>query len=119
MKIIGWILLAVVATWWLLSARVGTAQDGSRINGEEARALVEDGAVLLDVRTPGEFASGHIEGAVLVPVQDLASRPEALPSTDTPVVVYCRSGRRSASAAAWLRDAGYEAVYDLGPMSAW
>lgn len=119
MKMIGWILLAVVAAWWLMSARAGTAQDGSRVSGDEARALVADGAVLIDVRTPAEFESGHIEGALLVPVQQLGASGDALPPTDTPVVVYCRSGRRSASAANWLRQAGYESVHDLGPMSAW
>lgn len=82
----------------------------------EARARVAAGATLLDVRTPGEFAEGHIEGAVNIPVQELGARLREVPSGA--VVVYCRSGGRSASAAAMLKARGHE-VLDIGPMSAW
>ncbi len=68
--------------------------------------------VLLDVRTPAEFAEGHIPGAVNIPV-------DALQSRDVPVVVYCRSGNRSATASQILDRAGYETVYDLGGIIAW
>ena len=85
----------------------------------EARQLVDRGAFLLDVRTPGEFDSGHVEGAVNIPVQSLAQRLMELPPTDKPVVVYCRSGGRSAQAAALLRQAGWTEVHDVGPMPPW
>lgn len=82
-----------------------------------AHELVDEGATLLDVRTPGEFASGHVEGAVNIPVQELGARMAEVPR-DRPVVVYCHSGARSASAAERLSSDGYE-VLDLGAMSNW
>ncbi|KAA3644611.1 MAG: rhodanese-like domain-containing protein [Chloroflexi bacterium] len=74
--------------------------------------------LLLDVRTPEEFASGHIEGAVNINVETLASRLDEVP-TDVPVVIYCRSGNRSATASQILVGAGYEGVYDLGGIQTW
>ncbi len=74
--------------------------------------------VLLDVRTPAEFTSGHIPGAINISVQSLPDRLSEIPS-DQPVVVYCRSGNRSAAAARILADAGYKEIYDLGGIIAW
>lgn len=86
--------------------------------GEVARERVAAGALLLDVRTPEEFAAGHIEGARNIPVQELAERLDELPD-DRPLVVYCRSGRRSARAVELLRAGGHEDLFDLGPISNW
>jgi rhodanese-related sulfurtransferase len=85
-------------------------------NSGEGRKWVAEGATLLDVRTPEEFAAGHVDGARNIPVQVLGGRLRDVPKGR--VVVYCRSGGRSASAAALLRQAGYE-VFDVGPMSAY
>ena len=82
------------------------------------RQLIEQGALLLDVRTRDEFHDGHVARAVNIPVQELAQRLHELGPTTRPVVVYCRSGGRSAAAAQLLTQAGYQ-VKDLGPMSAW
>lgn len=76
------------------------------------------GHLLVDVRTAEEFASGHIAGAVNIPVQELGSRLAEI-GKDRPVVVYCRSGSRSAQAASILDDAGYSGVYDLGGIVDW
>lgn len=84
----------------------------------KARQMVANGALLLDVRTPGEYADGHVDGAVNIPVQELGSRMKELGPTKRPVVVYCRSGGRSATATGMMRAAGYE-VLDVGPMSAY
>lgn len=73
---------------------------------------------LLDVRTPGEFSGGHIEGAANINVDDLRNRLADVP-TDQPIVVYCRSGNRSAQAARILADAGFENIYDLGGIINW
>lgn len=76
--------------------------------------------ILLDVRTAEEYAAGHIPGAALLPNEDIGTaRPAQLPVLDTPIYVYCRSGRRSADAAAKLADMGYTALYDLGGISSW
>lgn len=90
----------------------GHAQAQDRVG--EARALVDRGATLLDVRSPGEWEAGHLEGATLIPVQELSGRLSEVPR-DRPVVVYCASGRRSDAAASMMRGAGYE-VFDLGGM---
>lgn len=73
---------------------------------------------LIDVRTPQEFAGGHIAGAVNIPVEEIAGRLGEV-AQDQPVVVYCRSGNRSAQAAQILDQAGYAPVYDLGGIGAW
>ncbi|MBX7100576.1 MAG: rhodanese-like domain-containing protein [Myxococcaceae bacterium] len=82
------------------------------------RQLVAQGALLLDVRTPEEFLCGHVEQALNIPVHELPQRLGEVGSTTRPVVVYCRSGGRSAAAAQLLRRAGYD-VSDIGPMAAW
>ena len=82
------------------------------------RELVARGALLLDVRTPAEFQEAHLPTARNIPVQELPGRLHEVGSTDRDVVVYCRSGGRSAAASAILRAAGYQ-VRDLGPISAW
>jgi phage shock protein E len=92
---------------------------GPTITGAQARALVKDGAVLVDVRTPQEFAQGHVEGALNLPVAELPSLLARLPAKDRPIVVYCQSGRRSAAARKTLEEAGYSKVSDLGAMSNW
>jgi phage shock protein E len=91
---------------------------GPRISGAEARRLVKEGAQLVDVRTSGEFASGHIEGALNIPVQDLEARSSEL-ARGRALVVYCRSGQRSGMAARRLKRAGFDQVHDLGAMSRW
>jgi rhodanese-related sulfurtransferase len=82
----------------------------------EARRLVAEGALLLDVRTPAEFAAGHLPGATNLPVQELAFRIGEVPA-GCKVVVYCRSGARSAVAAKILKGEGHE-VLDIGTMQA-
>lgn len=117
------IRLARAATLALTLALGTSACDGSSRStaraetSSDARRLVAAGATLLDVRTPGEYAGGHIEGALNVPLDTVASRLAEIPR-DRPVVVYCHSGGRSARAADALRASGYT-VHDLGPMAAW
>ncbi|CAN5922998.1 hypothetical protein BH11MYX4_BH11MYX4_54480 [soil metagenome] len=90
-----------------------------KVSPEKARALVESGARLVDVRTPGEHAAGHIDGSLNVPVQELARRMDELGDRTKPIVVYCASGMRSASAAGTLRRAGFAEVHDLGGIARW
>jgi phage shock protein E len=76
-----------------------------------------DNAVLLDVRQADEFNAGHIKGAVLVPHDTIAEKIGAVvPDKNTPVYVYCRSGRRSAIAVEAMRKLGYTNLIDLGGM---
>lgn len=111
-EMLPWVGLVVVLAgfaWMML----GGAKDSAA-----AHELVSGGAVLLDVRTPAEFASGHIDGARNIPVDQIAARSKEIDKA-TPVVVYCRSGARSAAAANTLRGLGFAKVEDLGAMSNW
>lgn len=91
---------------------------------ELAHRLVRSGAVLLDVRSPPEYAERHISGAVNVPVDDLPNRTAdvaKLTSDDKnkPIVVYCASGARAARAKTMLLAEGYRQVTNLGGIDAW
>jgi rhodanese-related sulfurtransferase len=74
--------------------------------------------LLLDVRTPEEFAGGHIPGARNIPLQTLAQRLDEIPKNQ-PVIIYCRSGNRSRTASQQLARAGYTQLYDLGGILQW
>ena len=78
-------------------------------------------AVLLDVREEAEYITGHAVDAVLLPLDELdaASAAEVIPTHDTSVLVYCRSGRRSKEAANILAELGYTEVYDIGSLIGW
>ena len=81
-------------------------------------AYVSEGAVLIDVRSSLEFEQGHLNNAINIDVEAIAEYIEdEVPNKDTKIIVYCRSGNRSATAAQTLIDMGYTNVYDLGAMS--
>ncbi|RIH89709.1 putative adenylyltransferase/sulfurtransferase MoeZ [Meiothermus luteus] len=89
------------------------------ISPTEARRLQEQKALFVDVREPEEFAQARIEGARLIPLSEFAARYQEIPK-DAPVVLYCRSGARSAQAAAWLSAKGHPNVLNLdGGILAW
>jgi rhodanese-related sulfurtransferase len=94
-----------------------TTATPDRIDGATAHSLVHEGATLVDVRTPEEFASKHIDGAVNVPIDEVSSHDFG--SKDKPLVLYCARGHRSQQAGETLRSQGYTRVYVLGAMSAW
>jgi phage shock protein E len=104
------LLVAFVAFWYLKRPDVSSRQ---------AHELVANGARLVDVRSPGEYTSGHVDGARNVPVGDIGARAAELRPLDRPIVLYCASGTRSAMAARTLRAAGFTKVYNLGSMSNW
>ncbi|MBN8231262.1 rhodanese-like domain-containing protein [Corallococcus macrosporus] len=86
------------------------------VTATRAQELVAHGALLLDVRTQEEYGEGHLVGAQHLSLQSLqAGERPAIPA-DQPVIVYCRTGRRSAQAAQVLREAGFQHVHDLGAM---
>jgi len=107
-----WFVLAVVAVVFFLWKRAD-------LDGIKARELVTGGALLIDVRSPAEFAAGHIDGARNVPVGEIGRRTRELGSIDGPVIVYCASGTRSAMAKRVLVKAGFAQVYNLGSMRNW
>ncbi|WP_258406019.1 rhodanese-like domain-containing protein [Shewanella acanthi] len=77
--------------------------------------MIDKGAMVLDVRTPEEFAEGHLANAVNIPYEIVADEfAKRGIDKDTPVVVYCRSGRRSGIAIEALSAAGYNQTYNGG-----
>lgn len=76
-------------------------------------------AVVIDVRTAVEYAAGHVEGALNVPYDEIAGKIGAVPgaSKEQPILLYCRSGRRSALAKEALEKLGYRRVLDGGGMT--
>jgi len=88
-----------------------------KVSGAEARKLVADGALLVDVRTAQEYAEVHIEGARNIPLDQLEAALPSLPK-DKPLVVHCAVGSRSAVAVRVLAAAGFDAR-NLGSIDAW
>jgi len=92
------------------------------ISAEEANRMMTqlDSYVLLDVRTTEEFQELRIDGATLIPHNELINRAEEeLPDKNAIIFLYCRSGNRSAVAADMLVSLGYTAVYDFGGIISW
>ena len=92
------------------------------ITATEAHNMMEemDNFILLDVRTEEEFREMRIEGALLIPYDEIKNRAEAeLLDKNSVILIYCRSGRRSALAAADLAVLGYTNVYDFGGIIDW
>ncbi len=82
--------------------------------GADFKALVQQGALIIDVRTPGEFGGGHIKGSQNIPVDKIATQVEKLKKTGKPIITCCRSGARSGMAAGILKQNGIQA-YNGGP----
>jgi rhodanese-related sulfurtransferase len=85
------------------------AEAVNEVDREEAQALLEDDAQLVDVRVGHEWEAGHISGAVHLPLEELPERVGEL-DPERPVVLYCRGGTRSSMAAEALAAAGFDAV---------
>ena len=78
--------------------------------------LKKNGAVFVDVRSAGEFASGNAPGTINIPLQELGSRLGEIPKSG-PIVLCCASGTRSAMAKLLLKKNGYQNVYNIGTWS--
>ena len=75
--------------------------------------LINDGAVIVDVRTKGEYQQGHIKGSLNIPLNNLSSQLTKL-KKDNPIITCCASGMRSAQAKSILKSNGYAEVYNGG-----
>ena len=118
-------LLIITLCIFLLSGcgeNKNTDSSSGSVNYMEAKEkIINDGAILLDVRTKEEYNEKHIDGASLLPLDkiDIDSISQIVSEKDTPIIVYCRSGNRSQQAREKLIALGYSKVYDLGAMSNW
>ena len=93
-----------------------------KITAEEATESLDSGddIIILDVRTQDEYEESHIPGAILIPNETIGTEmPEQLPDAGQEILVYCRSGNRSAQAAKKLVEAGYTQIYDFGGIMDW
>ena len=99
------------------SGSKGTAD----LSAEEAKERMEANPdlILLDVRTQAEFDEGHIPGAVCLPVDMIAADMPFPFGKDAEILVYCRTGRRSADAVSKLRELGFTDVSDIGGIVDW
>jgi len=99
----------VTSTYWKISA-------------EEAWEIInsDDPHIILDVRTREEFQESHIPNAILIPDYEIATRVRAeIPDKSTIILIYCRSGNRSAKVARELIAMGYKNVFDFGGIIDW
>ncbi len=93
-----------------------------KLSSEEAYARMQSGdpIIILDVRTGDEYAAGHIPNAILLPIEEIGDTPPAvLPVKDAEILIYCRSGNRSAQAQKKLIDMGYTRAFDFGGINEW
>ncbi|MCR6546648.1 rhodanese-like domain-containing protein [Dehalobacterium formicoaceticum] len=93
-----------------------------KISAQEAKAMIdgEEEVIILDVRTRSEYQAGHIEGSVLLPNTEIKEKAaQVLPDQNAKILIYCRSGNRSAQAAKLLLEMGYTNVYDFGGIIDW
>lgn len=93
-----------------------------RISMDEAKTLMEkeEGYILLDVRTKGEYESGYIPGAINIPLSDIDEKIISfLPDKSQMILVYCRSGNRSREASDKLSRLGYTNILEIGGINAW
>ncbi len=116
-------MLALLCSLVLL-AGCGGGSDGTylQISQEEAKELMDtQEVILLDVREQEEYDGGHIPGALLLPVGtiDEESAAAVIPAKEDTVLVYCRSGNRSKTAAAALAELGYTDVREFGGINTW
>lgn len=122
-------LLTTITLFTGCSSKVGTEQyqktresEYVTITAEEAKNMMDSNSelIILDVRTKEEYNSGHIEESILIPNNEILEQAEEkLLNKDATILVYCRSGRRSAMAAQELSDLGYTNVYDFGGILDW
>ena len=112
----------------LLTGCGGTASNASsendyqQISQEAAKEMMDtQDVIILDVREQDEYDSGHIPGAVLLPVGtiDEETAAEVIPEKDSTVLVYCRSGNRSKTASSALAELGYTNIYEFGGINTW
>ena len=100
----------------------GIQVKNTAITPQEAHQMMRSSNdyILLDVRTPNEYKQRHIDGAKLIPVDDLSVRAAVeLPDKQTPVLIYCQSGARAGRAVKILTEAGYTKARSIGSIMNW
>lgn len=86
----------------------------TNVSEQQLKKMVEQGAILLDVRSPQEYEEGHLENAILLPEYEINEKANSiLPDKSQAIIVYCSTGHRSQKAQKMLQKLGYKKVYNL------
>lgn len=105
-----YVTLVAISIWFIGPVLAG---GGDPVIAKQAWPMIDQGALLIDVRTAEEFAAGHITGAINIPWQETDKLMDAIgPDLQRQVVVYCRSGNRSGKAMVVLQNKGYTGVFN-------
>ena len=108
-----WIEVAVIVA--ILAALYFMRRGANQVGRESAVAHLKAGALLIDVRSPGEFASGHLPKAINIPLDGIETAlPRRVPNKDEALLLYCQSGTRSGLARRRLKGLGYGNALNVG-----
>jgi len=106
---------------WLLVAFLLVAIIARLLTGRASRTVIrqhlKDGALVVDVRTPEEYAEDHFKDAINIPLHVLHGKLDLLGSKSTPIILYCQSGMRSGSARVLLLKAGFRHIHNAGGLA--
>ena len=119
-----WFVIAVLSILLLVGCSPKKQQEASYrqmdMNNAIAMMAEETDYLILDVRTPEEFAAGHIPGAINIPNEEIGTaRIPELTDKDQLILVYCRSGNRSKQASEKLAAQGYSNIVEFGGINSW
>jgi phage shock protein E len=107
-----WTIVFIVVV--VLAVYLALKRSG-QISSKDARARLKNGAMLIDVRTVGEFASGHLPNAINLPLDEIeSSLPKRVKDKNQAILLYCQSGMRSGAAKSKLNGMGYANAFNLG-----
>jgi rhodanese-related sulfurtransferase len=114
------LMIALVIGGLFMFMQNGNANQTMKYEELQNKLNAQENFVLLDVRTQEEFDAGHIASAILLPYDEIALKAATvLPDKEKEIVLYCRSGRRSAIAKKALVELGYKDVEDFGGINRW
>lgn len=103
------IVIVVAIILFLVIKKMGQISPG------QAQELLQNGAILIDVRSPGEFNGGSVKEAVNIPLDEIGKKiADEAPDKEKPILLFCLSGSRSGMAKRVLLSAGYKNVHNLG-----
>lgn len=114
-------IMIIIVLLSIVGCKVKGSSDYNKISSIEAKEIIDsEEVIILDVRTQQEYNEGHIKDALLIPDYDLEALVESqIEDKDAKILIYCRSGNRSKSAALKLIEMGYKDVYDFGGINTW
>jgi phage shock protein E len=119
MRLLTVLLICLLSASSVLADTADTALRGDAAQAGKAWPMIEAGALVIDVRSEGEFSSGYLNGAIHIPHEDTQALIDAIGDDKSrQVVLYCGSGRRADTARLALEDAGYEGVYNASGLDA-